>query len=84
MLETQDNKSPQELGVKPQLLIRREREGAVFSSNEYEILGSFWLFFKSTHQLGSVYNLSFLRNPRIREVEPVDQDPTVAKRKSRI
>ena len=46
MLETQDNKSPQGLGVKPQLLIRREKEGAVFSSNEYGILGSFWVFFK--------------------------------------
>lgn len=84
MPETQIKESPQGLGVKPQLLIRREREGAVFSSNEYGILGSFCFFFKSTHQLGSVYNLSFVRNPRIREVELVDQDPTAAKSKCRI
>lgn len=84
MPESQIKESPQGLGVKPQLLIRREREGAVFSSNEYGILGSFCFFFKSAHQLGSVYNLSFVRNPRIREVELVDQDPTAAKSKCRI
>ena len=84
MPETQDKESPQGLVVSPQLLIRRERVRAVFSSNEYGILGSFLFFFKSTHQAGSVYNLSSPRNPRIREVEPVAQRPTFAKSKSSI
>ena len=84
MPETQDKESPQGLVVSPQLLIRRERVRAVFSSNEYGILVSFLFFFKSTHQAGSVYNLSSLRNPRIREVKPVDQRPTFAKSKSSI
>lgn len=54
-------------------------------NNAYWILSSFCFFFKSTHQLGIVYNLLSLgRNPRLREVEPVDPELTVAKRIPRI
>ena len=64
------------LGVKPHLLIRREMEGVVFIINAYWILG---FFFKSIHQLSCIHNLLSLgRNPRLREVEPVDQDCIVA------
>ena len=66
--ETQVKESLQELEVKPQLLIRREREGAMFINNAYWIPCSFCFVFKSTHQLGSVYNLLSLgKNPRLRE-----------------
>ena len=83
--ETQVKESLQELEVKPQLLIRREREGAMFINNAYWIPRSFCFVFKSTHQLGSVYNLLSLgKNPRLREVEPVDPELTVAKRIPRI
>ena len=78
--ETQVKESSRGLRVKPQLLIRRGREGAVFIINAYWILGFFCFFFKSIHQLSHVYNLlSPGRNLRLREAEPVDQDCTVAK-----
>ena len=57
----------------------------VLINNAYWILSSFCFFFKSTHQLGIFYNLLSLgRNLRLREVEPVDPHPTVAKKISRI
>ena len=80
MLETQVKESSHGLRVKSRLLIRREREGSVFITSAYWILGSCCFFFKTIHQLSCVYNLlSPGRNPRLREVELVDQDCTVAK-----
>ena len=50
----------------------------VFIINAYLILGFFCFFFKSTHQLSHVYNLlSPRRNPRLRDMEPIDPHPIV-------